>query len=73
MINVIPNGSKAKVALGFEQYTEVEIISFSSKRNRLGHKGNYKVRIIGGVDIYGNRAKVGSIQEVLHSNVIDAR
>ena len=67
----IAKGEKIKIDQGFGRFTEGTIESFDdTKPNQLGHKGNYMIKITGGVDCFGKPAKIGQVTKVLKSHVI---
>ena len=65
-------GKEIKINQGFDCYTIGEVISFDDTTpNRMGHVGNYQIKITGGLDCFGKPAKIGKIVTVLKSHVSD--
>lgn len=62
-------GKSVKVNQGFNKFTLGEVVSYTPDANRLGNKGNYLIKITGGVDCFGKPAKIGALKNVQESNV----
>ena len=68
--NVIPNGTNIQIDQGFGNFSYGVVIAFDATTlNQMGHKGNYSIRLTGGVTATMRPVKIGSVSNVLHSNV----
>ena len=70
MTKIIPNGSPVKIDQGFGVFTYGVIKSYdATTKNSMGHRGNYMVRLTGGLDCFNKPAKLDSVIQVLATNV----
>lgn len=67
----LPVGSSVKIDQGGGRFTFGVVEGFTSGRkgNSLGMRGNYTIRLTGGVDCFGRPAEPGKVCTVLYSNV----
>lgn len=63
-------GKQVKINQGFDTFTYGQVLSYDNKKkNIMGFKGNYSIKITGGVDCFGRPAKIGDTITALWSNV----
>ena len=67
---VFPIGSQVKINQGFDTYTFGVVLGYNATdKNLVGFQQNYVIEVTGGVDVYGNPAKVGRIATPQASHV----
>lgn len=70
MKHPIANGTAVKIDQGFNTFTIGVVRGYDNTRKNLaGFRGNYAIEITGGLDCFGNPAKVSEIRTVLQSHV----
>jgi hypothetical protein len=67
--NRLPAGALVRIDQGFGRFTEGIVEGFDADLVILGNRGFYRIRVHGGVNVFGKPAQVGAVRTVHHNHV----